>query len=665
LIVRLQAPRFFVAGDRVTVSAVINNNTDAAMRVTPTIEAEGVALESAATLAPFDVPAHGEARADWKVAAEHAGSAKLRVTGRAANRGDAMEKTFTVYEHGVDKLIARSGRLRGDEAIIKLDLPHDRRATALTVRVQPSLAATMLDALPYLIDYPYGCVEQTMSRFLPVAIVARTMVKNGYGAEDIEGRLFGGIEPQFAAKTHPKGTKELRRIDEIAAASTKRLYDFQHADGGWGWWEHGDSDNFMTAYVVWGFAVAKEGELAVDDNVVARAVHYLDQRLVQQEDAWQSQAWTLHALGAWRAATHDHTVTPEERRAIDNVWAHRERLSAYSRALFTLATHDFGDAQKTAVLVRNLEDGVKIDRAPDQSVLLRDGGSSAPETMATAHWGVDQRFWCRWYDGPVESTAFALAALVRVDPQNKLIEPAMNWLVKNRRGAQWNNTRDTAIAILALNDYLVASGELQGDMKYDLSVNGVPVSSPTIDPSLVRDQNAIRTHKTNGKALYFAVEGRFVSLEEPVKAAGNEIFVRREYVRLAPKPTLLKGLTYERTPLDDGGTVGSGERVEVTVTIETKNDYDYLMFEDLKPAGLEAVSLQSGHPLFATSDNRSAWVYQELRDRKVALFIDHLPQGIWQIHYTLRAEVPGAFHALPLLGAAMYVPEIRANGEET
>ncbi len=40
----------------------------------------------------------------------------------------------------------------------------------------------------------------------------------------------------------------------------------------------------------------------------------------------------------------------------------------------------------------------------------------------------------------------------------------MNWLVKNRRGAQWNNTRDTAIALLAMNDYLERSGELRGDV---------------------------------------------------------------------------------------------------------------------------------------------------------------------------------------------------------
>jgi alpha-2-macroglobulin len=129
------------------------------------------------------------------------------------------------------------------------------------------------------------------------------------------------------------------------------------------------------------------------------------------------------------------------------------------------------------------------------------------------------------------------------------------------------------------------------------------------------------------------------------------------------------------------------------VTIEAKNNYEYLLFEDLKPAGLEAVEIRSGESLYAKEmksgaidrkagrkvaqiqvaplppdsedfTGRTAWVYQELRERKVAMFIDHLPQGMWEIRYTLRAEVPGQFHALPLLGHAMYVPEIRANGEE-
>ncbi|HSP17756.1 MAG TPA: alpha-2-macroglobulin family protein [Thermoanaerobaculia bacterium] len=648
LIVRLQGPRFFVAGDRATISAVVNNNTDQAMTVSPALEVEGVKLENAVAAggSTLSVPAHGEARADWKVIAERAGSAKLRVIGRAGEYADAMEKTFTVYEHGVDKLIARSGKVRGDEAIIKLDLPRERRATELSIQVQPSLAAMMLDALPYLVEYPYGCTEQTMSRFLPAAIVARTLERNGLERSGI-------VSP--------------RRIEDVTARSLARLYDFQHADGGWGWWKNDDSDDFMTAYVLWGLAIAREAGLNINGNSGARAATFLDGRLVQHESDWQNEAWILHALAAWRKSP-----TAEERKAFNDAYAHRDRVTSYSRALLALAAHDFGDAERAGVLVRNLEDGAKIDRAPDQSVLVRGSGSGAPEVMGTAHWGEDH-FWWRWFDGPVESTAFALQAIVHIDPQNRLVEPIMNWMVKNRRGAQWNNTRDTAIAILALDDYLGVSGELKAGTAYEVSVNGRVLQSGTaqtrvsVPQDLVRDANEIRIRRTKGQgALYFAAEGRFVSLEEPVKAAGNEIFVRREYFRLAGHPTLLKGITFTREPLLDNGSATSGERVEVVATIETKNDYDYLMFEDLKPAGLEAVELQSGAGLWArdVKSNRSVPVYQELRDRKVALFISHLPQGIWEIRYTLRAEVPGSFHALPLLGQAMYVPEVHANGEE-
>lgn len=205
------------------------------------------------------------------------------------------------------------------------------------------------------------------------------------------------------------------------------------------------------------------------------------------------------------------------------------------------------------------------------------------------------------------------------------------------------------------------------------------------------------------------------------------------------RPTLLKGYVYDREPLRDGGSVRSGERVETLITIEGKNNYEYLLFEDLKPAGFEAVEIRSGESLYArelksgaverkfgesaarTADKvvtvqsgntlshlaqanhtsvaaikrannlasdrirvgqkllipgsaasedesdftgRQRWVYQELRDRKVALFLSQLPEGVWQIRYDLRAEVPGEFHALPVMGHAMYVPEIRCNGAE-
>ena len=519
-----------------------------------------------------------------------------------------MEKTFTVYEHGIEKFISRSGKMRGDSVAIKLDIPKERRAetTELTVQVAPSMATTMLDALPYLIDYPYGCTEQTMSRFLPAAITAKTLRDLGLKPETAMHKIFGGIEQSTAAATHPKGKRDLKELDAITRQSLERLYNFQHADGGWGWWKEGDSDHFMTAYVLWGMTLARQAGIDVKQDVAERAAEYLDKELVEEEANYDAQAWMLHALAVYHnpAQKPDRQdaieVSKFQTKAFDNLWTNRDKLNAYTRALLALAAHNFGYADKAKTLVENLENGVKSDSKPDTSVVQQGGQASDPSVIGTAHWGEDGIYW-RWSDGGVEATSFALRALLAIDPKNKLIEPVTNWLIKNRRGAQWSNTRDTAIVVLTLNDYLRTSGELQPVLGYELLVNGNPIatkqitaedalSAPSkfeISREVIRDganEITIRRHEWHRPALLSRPQAKFFSLEEPLTPAGNEIFVRRQYFKLVNHPTLLKGFVSERIPLNDGDTVKSGERVEVVLTIEAKNNYEYLLFEDLKPA---------------------------------------------------------------------------------
>ena len=712
LIVRLQAPRFFVVGDQVAVSAVINNNTDDPMRVSPALTAEGVTVtglfidgqQVKSDQVAVSIKPNSETRVDWVVSVTHASEAKLKVEARGDKYADAMEKKFSIFEHGIEKYISRSGKMRGDSVAVKLDIPKERRAgsTELTVQVAPSMAATMLDALPYLIDYPYGCTEQTMSRFLPAVITAKTLRDLGLKPETAMSKVFGGIEPATAAATHPKGIHDLKELAAITRSGLDRLYDFQHADGGWGWWKAGESDHFMTAYVVWGMVLARAAGIEVRSDVLRRGAEFLDKELVEEEKNYDAQAWMLHALATYHASQKKLEVEKFQNIAFENLWNNRDKLNAYTRALVALAAHDFGYNDRARTLIENLENGVKLDSQPDTSVVQHGAQSTDPSVIGTAHWGEDGIFW-RWSDGGVEATSFALRALLAIDPKNKLVEPVTNWLIKNRRGAQWSNTRDTAIVVLALNEYLRTSGEIQSSMSYELLVNGTSVASKEVSaadalsaPSrfaipreLIRDgRNEVTIQRKSGSGpIYFSAQAEFFSEEEPLTPAGNEIFVRRQYFKLLNHPTLLKGFVSERVPLNDGETVKSGDRVEVVVTIEAKNNYEYLLFEDLKPGGLEAVQIRSGENVYVrelksgalTDKNtglmdfkssndftgRTRWVYQELRDRKVALFIDHLPEGVWQLSYEMRAEAPGSFHALPVLGHAMYVPEIRTNGAET
>jgi uncharacterized protein YfaS (alpha-2-macroglobulin family) len=732
LIVRLQAPRFFVVGDNLTLSALINNNTEKEMIVRPALDAQGLKVlghidrfgkSINGKIGPTKVPAHGERRIDWRILVTQAGHAKIRVSAKSNKHGDAMEKSFIIHEHGIEKFLSASGKMRGSEVEVHLNIPKERKkdSTHLSVQVTPSLAVTMLDALPYLIDYPYGCTEQTLSRFLPAVIVTKTLMDQGLKAGDIRDKVFGGIETRHTGKTHRKGKKNIAELDTMTRSGLDRLYDFQHSDGGWGWWKKGDSDHFMSAYVLWGLSLAQQSGIEVNHNVLRRAYRFLNKELVEAEEQYDLQAWMLHALSVYHTTAKLKRIDKFQSKAFANLWKRKSQLNAYTRSLLALAAHHYGDKKRARTLIENLENGVIVDKTPDTSIIQRGLKKSQQGVMATAHWGEDGIFY-RWSSGGVEATAFALRALLTIDPKNKLVEPVMNWLIKNRRGANWSNTRDTAIVVLAMNQYLQISGELKSGLNYELRVNGNTITrqkvknvlrAPSrfeIDPKWIKDGvNSIRLVRKSGEGpLYFSASAEFFSLEEPITAAGNEIFVRRQYYKLVGRPTLLKGYVYDKVPLNDGETVSSGERIETVLTIEAKNHYEYLLFEDLKPAGLEAVQIKSGETLYAQELKQSAvdrtfkkssnlplpvgkqrrgkrapsgitpvpftpnsdytgrnqWVYQEMRDRKVALFIDKLPQGVWQIRYTLRAEVPGRFHALPVLGHAMYIPEIQANGAE-
>ena len=169
--------------------------------------------------------------------------------------------------------------------------------------------------------------------------------------------------------------------------------------------------------------------------------------------------------------------------------------------------------------------------------------------------------------------------MLAIDPDNALIPQATSWLIQNRRGAQWSNTRDTAIALLALTDYLRASDEIRGRHGFTVKVNGQVVERVTlegadliaapsrfaIDPTWLRaGNNRIEVTRTTGKGpLYVMAQANFFSLEEPVTPAGHQLFVRRQYNRIVARETLLNGPRDEKTPLADGGELASGDRVEV------------------------------------------------------------------------------------------------------
>jgi uncharacterized protein YfaS (alpha-2-macroglobulin family) len=159
-------------------------------------------------------------------------------------------------------------------------------------------------------------------------------------------------------------------------------------------------------------------------------------------------------------------------------------------------------------------------------------------------------------------------------------------------------------------------------------------------------------------------------LEDFIKQAGLEVKVHRKYYKLikADKAVETAGSRgqvidqkvekYERQELPNLAVVKSGDLVEIELEIDSKNDYEYLMFEDMKPAGFEPVDVRSGY------NGNDLGAYVEFRDNRVVFFSRMLARGKHSVSYRMRAETPGQFSALPTRAAAMYAPELKGNSDE-
>jgi len=170
--------------------------------------------------------------------------------------------------------------------------------------------------------------------------------------------------------------------------------------------------------------------------------------------------------------------------------------------------------------------------------------------------------------------------------------------------------------------------------------------------------------------VYFNAYLTNFTLEDFITRAGLEVKVNRKYYKLTrvDKSVKVSGSRgqaadqkvekYERTELGNLASLKSGDLVEVELEIDSKNDYEYLIFEDPKAAGFEPMLVRSGY-----SGNEMG-AYMELRDEKVCFFVRQLARGKHSISYRMRAEIPGKFSALPARAYAMYAPELKGNSDE-
>ncbi len=652
IIARLQAPRFFIENDEVVISAIVNNDLDTEKEVKCVIETTDQLQNLDKNTISVNIGSKGEKRVDWRFKVKKAGTTQITLKALTDVESDASLTKFPVNIHGIDKYIANSGVIEKDSMKeFSLNIPAKRKIgdTKVNITVNSSIISTLVDSLPYLASYPYGCIEQTTSRFIPALLVNKIVKKAGIDFSKMTPDANDKEKTKFLDKINNNPIYNNVVLNNMVTDGLKRIYSFQNYDGGFGWWNGFNSDTYMTSYVTYSLILAKQSDNKIDESVLERALEFLTKKFNSDEEIYD-RLYIAYVLSMEKRVKLNQ---------LETFFKGRDSLNNYGKALLSLAYFNLGDKNKADLICQNLKSFALVDN-----------------DNQTVSWKNDTRYYWYWYGDRIETNTFIFKAFMRSKPNDKFVPMLSKWLIQNRQGNHWYSTKDTANTIYALTEFAEINKEINPD--YTVSIfNGnkllkkVKVNKSNMfdfdnsidltDKDLDNAKNKIRIVKEGKGNLYYSASSKFFSLEENIKASSSMISVKRDYFKLVENGLdKNKKSIYNKVLLKEGDTLKSGDLIEVKLSVKSNNDYEYLIFEDMKPAGFEATELQSGY-LYQNGLSLS----REIRDDKNAFFVNNLSQGTQIINYQLRAEIPGIFHSLPTKAYAMYADQIRANSDES
>lgn len=634
VLVRVATPRFMVQGDELTLPLITHNYLQTPLQAKLSLNVNGAEVMSAGE-GNVTLPARGESSVPWRLRATHPGTVTVTGSAVAAQESDAMETSFPVLPAGVARTIARSGvasRAEGQAtATVEFPAGTDPASYSLRVDVSPSLAGALLPALRYLTSFPYGCTEQTMSSFVPNLVVNETLKRLHTGVAVDEGDL-----------------------KEKTDAALERLKDYQHDDGGWGWWKEDGSLVHMTAYVVGGLGQAQQltplsGEA---QGMLERGAAYLRKQL----EAHPRMRPDLRAAVVYALAMADgHDLQAP----LDAEWSRRNDLDGQALALTGLAMLQVNDTRASQIAA------LLATKAKHQGELV---------------------FWESQYvptldlemPNNVEASAYAMRLLARVHPDDPLLPGAAQWLMLHRDGGEfWVSTEQTATVLYGLVDYLAATHELEGDETVAVMVNGHAAGQHHLAATDAEDglgysveipanaltagRNTVQIVRQAGSGrMYWSVRAAYYSTAKQDYQAGTmALNLTRDYRKLVGTKNG-DHVVYTLAPFDGHAQIGDVLAVHVAINGKPTS---YLLLEDPIPAGTEFVNSEDSYPI---QDRPAAWspwfTRQEFHDDHAAFFADEFT-GRQEVFYLLRVVNPGSFHISPANVEAMYQPGVHASSD--
>ncbi len=671
LIVRLGLPRFFTQGDEGLITAVVHNYTDKPQSVklilTPSPEfATTVPLIQTLTVQPDRAD-----RFNWPITVLRAGTGVVRVKAVGQTAGDAVQQSLPIRPLGIPAFSVKSGLVTGDDTRIQLPVGLSADVAPGTAKYRLSLASSsigpVLGNFNTLIDYPYGCTEQTMSRMVPSIVAYKLHNELGVTLDDDDRKKF----------------------NDVYAMAISKLETYRHADGGWGWWRDDDSNPYLTCLVVEGLELLNSCHVYADthDEWIKGGVQWLKTAMtnLQKEMSRPDLVKDRWLLAEYRTDMTRMLYTIgllEKLPPVETQWILKQyqQLPPEGLAYLTLALRSKGDVdnanrvyQRLIGLANVTEQYMDWDHTRAMLKRLNVAGVSDYSYRFTG----------------VETTALALRAVLAMEPENShRIEAIKQWLLLQHDESGWENTKTTAEVFLVLlqeelqarkkwptNFTTEASLEQQLLANYTFSPDNSYQPEQMLDIPLARTPKTLTlTKKGTGRLYYTGLLTCFRTLKPGDQIADkgmpHGLRLSRKFFRVVPSAMKSDGSIHFRTESLNDGRVKAGETILMKVYVDAPVSVPYVMLEAPLPSGAEVVDSNDEEAYAGEESGEESsyegdwgyrwWTHQDVLDDRIVFFGTTLPAGKSEFHTLLRMEIPGKLNVDPVSIEGMYTKKVRA-----
>ncbi len=699
LMVRPYLPRFLREGDRAVLKVVVNNAGEeaftGALNLAINDPDTGEDLRSVFGLTPeqtsgvaFSVEAGNGADLSFPLdVPARVGTVAFKITARAGQFSDGELRPLPVLPGRMHLMQSRFVTLHDADRreMHFADLAAEDDPTLindqLVVTLDAQLFYSVLNALPYLVNYPYECTEQTLNRFLSTGIVsslfdqypsvermaqklaARETRFETWQADD-PNRAMELVETPWLQTSRGGSEQPDDLINVLDPAITRaqrdaalaKLTKSQTSLGAFPWFPGGPPSPWMTLYILNGFSKGLEFGVDAPKDVVVRAWAYMHRHYIEEwvdwmmghDCCWETITFLNYVLSNYpdESWTGGVFTADERQQMLDFSFRHWKQHSPLTKGYLALTLERAGRHDDAVLVFDAVMDSAKTD-----------------QDLGT-YWAPEDRAWL-WYNDTTETHAFALRTLTELEPDDGRRHGLVHWLLLNKKLNHWKSTRATAEVLYSLAYYMrheetlavreeisVAVGPRITDFvfepdEYTGARNRVIVEGPDIDP---KTMSTIVVEKPTKGFAFASATWSFSTERLPEEARGDLFAVERTYFR-----RFNDGERWVLRPLADGERLEAGDQVEVQLSIRAKHAAEYVHLRDPRGAGFEPETLHSQYKW----DLGISW-YEEVRDSGTNFFFERLPAGEYTFKYRLRAAMAGTFKVAPAVLQSMYAPEFTA-----